>query len=147
MESKRGLSEVVSTVMIIALVLVIMGIVWVVVQNLVSNSQEDIEIGLSKVNLEIDPSATLIEGGTLFVKVNRGVGKGNLTGIQFIFFDGIDEQVIKEETEISELGGKRFPFTFDSLDEVKRISIAPVFKTSSGKEVIGRIQDTYEFQN
>lgn len=145
MKSRRGLSEAVSTVMIIALVLVVMGIVWVVVQNLVSNSQEDIEIGLSKVSLEIDKSSIIVDEGTYYIKINRGVGKGSLTGVEFIISDGSNEEIIKKEVEITELGGKRIDIT-PTLNPITKISIAPIFKTSSGKEVIGRIQDTYEFE-
>lgn len=143
MKSKKGLSEAVSTVMVIALVLVVVGIVWVVVQNLVSNSQEDIEIGLSKVSLNIDKSATSVEGDTISIKVNRNIGKGNLTGIEFILSTDSNEEVIKEDTEMKELEGEKF--VLNSPNKIKKVSIAPIFKTSSGREVIGKIQDTYEF--
>ena len=50
MESKKGLSAVVTTLIIILLVLVAVGIIWVVVQNIVTEGAESISLELFTVD-------------------------------------------------------------------------------------------------
>ena len=50
---KKGLSTVVTTMIIIALSLAAIAMVWVVVNNLISNSSEKIDLGRTTVGLEI----------------------------------------------------------------------------------------------
>ena len=144
--NKRGLSTVVTTLIIILLVFVAIGIVWVVVRNVISQGVEQISLGkftidLKIKNVDIDNSSNNV---TLTVKRNPGIGE--ITGIKFIFSDGAESETITEDINLKELASKRFDFHLNNLnvDKLKKISIVPIFKSKSGKEIMGEIVDVYE---
>ncbi len=67
--NKRGLSGVVTSLILILLVLVAVGIVWVVVKNIISEGSEQVSLGMFTVDLEIK-NVKVNEGG-VDVKVER----------------------------------------------------------------------------
>ncbi len=82
--------------------------------------------------------------GNLLVTVSRGTGQGDLTGVDFVFSDGKNSQVIKKSVSIQELGSQTFTFTpsdLGSITFVKQIDLAPVL-SSGGTEQIGSKVDS-----
>jgi len=123
-------------ILMIVFTLVAVGIVWVVIQNIISESAEDITLeGLS---LNVEVQSAKVENGNMTVNVKRNVGKGNLTGILFVFFDGKNSESKQIEISLKELEGMTFTFDLDELNvsEIKTVSVAPIFLSGSGKEVI-----------
>ena len=72
MSNKGGVSEVVTTVIMVALAIVAIGVVWVVIQNILSEQGEQIEAGLSRVSLNIESVNVLVdaEGKKSYEKAN-----------------------------------------------------------------------------
>jgi len=144
MENKRGMSTVVTTLIIILLAIVAIGVVWVVIKNIISQGQEEISLAGITINLKILKAS--ISGDTLYVTVHRNAGEGTLTGINFVISDGNNSQVVKRSTNLPALGTQTFTFSISNelstLGEIKTISIAPVYETSSGKEITGEIADS-----
>ena len=141
--NKKGLSTVVTTLIIILLVFVAIGIVWVVVKNIITNSAEQISLGGLTINLEIKDVKINLD--TIEINVKRNPGEGELSGIKFLVSDGVGTQVFEEETNMQELGERRFTLNYAGL--VKEVSIAPILKSKSGKEIIGREIDKKVFSN
>ena len=141
--NKRGLSTVVTTLIIILLVFVAIGIVWVVVRNVISQGVEQISLGGLTINLEIKDVKINLD--TIEINVKRNPGEGELSGIKFLVSDGVGTQVFEEETNMQELGERRFTLNYAGL--VKEVSIAPILKSKSGKEIIGREIDKKVFSN
>ncbi|MFH1801642.1 MAG: hypothetical protein ABH804_02295 [archaeon] len=137
---KRGLSEVIITLLLIGLALIAIGIVWFIVQSLISKSAEDISLEGFKISLKI--KSVGINGNNMSVRIGRGSGSGNLYGIKFLIYEEGDTQS-SEQTGISlgELETRTFYITFTGQPE--KISIAPIYITESGKKVLGNIVDTY----
>ncbi len=147
--NKRGLSGVVTSLILILLVLVAVGIVWVVVKNIISEGSEQVSLGMFTVDLEIK-NVKVNDDGSVDVKVERKVGQGELTGIKFIISDGTNSQVIEKDTNLQELGVSTFPISQSGLGDiafVKEVSIAPILELDSGKEKIGNVADKFEFSN
>ena len=142
--NKRGISEIITTVVMVALALVAIGVVWVVISNILEQSKEDISSGLSRVALDIESVALSDDKKSLNVKIERDVGKGDLSKIKFLLSDG--ETTISEEqtTTMQELDKNTFPVSLKELVYVKDVSVAPVLKTESGKEKLMDITDKYE---
>ncbi len=143
MENKRALSGVVTTLIIILLVIVAAGIVWAVVENMLSEGTEEISLGKFTINFEIE-KVTVAEN-SVDVKVKRNPGEGEISGINFIISDGVNSEVIEKPTTIQQLGEQTFTLDYSGL--VKEISIVPVFKSESGKEQVGNEVDKFEFSN
>lgn len=142
MHNKRGMSEVVTTLIIILLVIVSIGIVWVVVKNILDKGKD--EITLTGLTLDLEITKAVVEDEILSVTVKRNPGEGDLIGINFVISDGDNSVVVTRDTTLSELGVQTFTFTLSTLavGEITSISIAPIFETSSGKEITGEIHDT-----
>ena len=145
--NKRGLSNVIVTLIIIVISLIAVGLVWVVVQNLIEGETDEISLGFVNVDLEI--KEVKVQGNNTEVKVKRKVGEGEISGLKFIVIDGVNTKVIdKKNVNLSQLEEKTFILTSAELGNIvviKEISVAPVFKLGSGEEKIGNVVDKMEF--
>jgi len=144
---KKGLSMVITTLIMVLLVLVAIGIVWVVIKNMISESVDEVSLGKITIDLKIENVD--IKEGNIRINVKRNAGTGNLTGIKFIISDGTNIEVIEKNTSMKELGEKKFVFLseeFEKIDisNIEKVSIAPILKLESGKESVGNVIDSYE---
>ena len=72
--NSRGLSAVVTTLIIILLVIVALGIIWVVVKNILNKESE--EIALTSLTFDLEVTKAVVEEGILSVTVERDIGEG-----------------------------------------------------------------------
>lgn len=138
---KRGLSKVVTTLIIILLVLVAIGILWASIKNIISRGTDKSALGKLSVDLVIKDVG--IGSGNVNVRVRRNPGNGELSGVKFFVSDGIDTEEFEEPTTIGEFGEETFTLDYDGL--VREVSIAPILESESGKEFIGNEADSQEF--
>ena len=145
LKNQKGLSAIVSTLIIILIVLVAAGIIWVVVKGIVQEGAEGIELGKFTLDLEIK-RAQIENGDVTVVVVRRNPGEGNYVGMNFIFSDGTDSEIIREDTILEELEEQTFTFTLTEIStaNLETISVAPIFELSSGKESAGDVADSFE---
>jgi len=143
--SKKGLSNIVATLLIILLVIVAAGIIWVVIRNVVQEGSESIELGKFTLDLQIE-RAQIQDGDVTVVVVRRNPGKGDFIGMNFIFYDGENTEIIREDTILKETEVRSFTFTLTqiSTSNLKTISIAPIFRLSSGKESVGDVTGIFD---
>ena len=150
-KNRRGLSAVVTTLIIILLALVAIGTLWAVVGSLISEGTGD--IGLEQFTLDLSIKNAYIDTADLDnikVRVRRNVGSGEITGIRFIFFNGVDSIAVSKETSLTELGEQTFSFTpieLEDINEGDSVSIAPLFESGSGKEKTGAVTDTEQIRS
>ena len=91
--SKKGMSDVVTTLIIILLVIAAIGIIWVVVRPFISGGTEqfDIKSGCLNVNLQIVKaicnSSTNLTNCTVTVKRADSGKEFNISGVYLIFTD------------------------------------------------------------
>ncbi len=143
MQDKRGLSAIVATLILILLVLVAAGIIWVVIRNIIAEGAEGIELG--RFTLDLSIKSAYIDDPNVKVNVRRSSGEGDLVGVRFVFFNGTDSISVDRKTPLVQTQEKLF--SFDSVEVgniyvLQEVSIAPIYKLSSGKERIGEITDT-----
>ena len=143
MNSKKGLSTIVVTLILIVLSLVAVGVVWVVVSNLLNTGtqQASFQFGTLFLNLKIDKVLT-DSSGNLLVTVSRGTGQGDLREIDFIVSDGKNSQVVKKTTTLSELGTSTFTLTpadLTGLSTVFEVDIAPVINSGGSNQVGSKV--------
>jgi hypothetical protein len=140
--NKRGLSTVITTLIIVLLVLIAVGIVWVVIRNIIEQGTEDIDLGKFTINLQVKQVS--VNPANIGVTVKRNPGKGELTGIKFLVSDGVQTQEFEETTTMGELVEQTFTLNYAGL--VKEVSIAPILETDSGNEILGNVIDKETFQ-
>ncbi len=144
LKNKKGLSTIVVVLIIISLALVMVGVLWKVVKNI---TQESSEIELGEVTLDLDIKNVKIEDGNVTIVVLRkNSDEGEFVGINFIFSDGSDSEIIRENCSLQELEEKTFTFTLTKIktSSLKSVSVAPIYIKSSGKEFIGNIADSFD---
>jgi len=145
----RGLSTVVTTLMIILFSLVAIGVVWVVVKNLIGNATTEISFDRFSLNLGISDAYIDNTASQVNVAVRRSAGQGNLTGIYFIFHNGTSSTSVKRIINLKELEERTFTFNsaeVGGISNVQLVSVSPI-STNAGSEVILGITDTAEISS
>jgi len=94
--NKRGLSQVVTTVIIILLVLAAIAIIWSFVRPVIESSSQQISADCSTIDLEV---ASCTTDGTSYV-IKRNVGQGDLIGYKVISKDGFVTDVKNKLNEL-----------------------------------------------
>lgn len=145
--SKRALSTVVTTLILILLVLVAIGIIWVVVSNLIEAGADQIDIGRITVDLEIQSVEYTATG--VDTTIERNMGAGELAGIKIIYegADGespVTQELTTADAQLQEGGTGTFDFDFTTggLSYISKVSVAPIFETQSGSTSTGNVVDS-----
>ena len=152
MENKRGLSEVITTLIIILLVIAAIGIIWAVVNPFIRESSE--EISLAKFTLDLSIKQASVDTGTetVSVGVKRGQGEGDLVGLKFVMWDGSNSVVAEKSSTLAQQEMETYYITASDIEDgwglvvpsgIIEVSVAPVYATTSGTAVTGEIADTY----
>jgi flagellin-like protein len=148
MFNKRGISNIIATLLLVLLAIVLIGILWVIIRNLVSSSSQGISLGGLTLDLKIQQATKA--SNNLSVVVQRQPGTGNLVGINFVVSDGSTDEVIKQNASLDIYQGRDFilfPQQINAASAVT-ISVAPIYVSENGgAQQIGRITDTYTFGN
>jgi len=110
MESKRGLSAIVATLLIILLTLIAVGIIWTVVRNFVESGSEDVDINARCLGIDVRPieSVGVIgESGNYSITLERKSGGGEIDGVVINIFNSTESSgVIDFGTALTELDSK-----------------------------------------
>jgi len=148
LESKKGLSEIVATLLIILLVIIAIGIIWGVLRNVISSGSE--EISFSGLTLDLGITRASVVEGVTTISVRRKTGTGDVAGLRFIFFDGENSQSVDKTTSLLQGEEKTFTITSEEITGVENgwtVSVAPIYLTNSGAEVTGEITHTVTLGN
>lgn len=142
---KKGLSAVVGTILIILLVIVAVGIIWAVASGLFKGGAEELSTGFL---IDMDIKSATIDGSIVSISVKRNVGAGTLSGIKFVFSDGESTKGEEKTTSMDELDQESFSFDIVDLGipDAYDVSIAPIYKSESGEDILRNIVDRAEFR-
>ena len=144
--NKRGLSDVVTTVIIIALALVAVAVVWVVVQNLISSNSSQIQSSENFLKLKMNIESVQNNSGKLFVLVKRDVGDGNFNAMKFVvIYQNQSSESFVQSASIDQLGLKGFLLnTSGSIEAVSKVEAYPTLIDSTGKQIVSTIYSSFE---
>ncbi len=146
MVSKKGLSDIVTNVLIILLVLVAIGIVWAFVRpSLDSISGVEGASNLYSVVLSIDAQSVVVNSAqsTVTLKVGRNENSASLAGIEVILADASGAQrAIRNRTAIGPLESRTIVVSYagTGLGVPTSVSVAPVIGLN-GEERVGSVTD------
>lgn len=133
-DDKRALSEVVTIMVVVVLALVAILIVWVVVQNLLSESEGQTSLEKLTIDLKIEKVKVDDVNNKLEVTVERKPGLGDLDKILFVVSDGQNSETFEKDSSISALEKETFILDITlNMANLKEISIAPVLKNAKGE--------------
>ena len=146
-KNKRGLSGVIASLLLIILVLIAIGAIWLVVNNLISKGVEDIDTGKITVYMKIESASVNSSGVNVIVK--REIGAGSPIGISFILVDNAgNSEIIENYAALDENEQKVFVVQPQelALAEISSVSIAPIFGKGTTKESVGAITDDVDVE-
>ncbi len=135
---KKGLSTIVSSVLIILLVIVAIGIVWAVLRPSILKSSEEIDSGLLTVNMKIEKAT--ISGNLANVKILRQAGQGRVDKIRVVISNETSSEV-RSVSGLQEMESRVYSIE-TSINNVSSISIAPIL-IKDGEEKTGLRADDY----
>ncbi len=103
--NKRGLGNVVATILIVLLVIIGVAILWRSIRPLISSAGNRVQPDCFTVELDITGCVYSSGGQSAVVSVRRGVGKGDVKAVKFVFSFASGDPLITSEvaTNIDEL--------------------------------------------
>jgi len=143
--SKKGLSTIIVTLILILISLVAIGVFWVVIQNLIDGNTEN--IGLDKLTLSAEIKGVNIDNSSnnVTLAIKRNVGEGDLVGMKFVFYNDSSTEIIAQDFELEQLVERKFVLHLAmNVSTLTKISIVPLFRSSQGEENVGNIADSYD---
>jgi len=147
---KRGLSDVVTTVLLILLVLAAVIIVWAFVRVFILDNSAKIDTGVFNVGFSIPSKNVVItEDNNITFKLTRSAGEAELEAVNVIIEDNEGNRVVKRiDGSINELGSKTINIKLyeHNLTSIKRIAVAPIVLNKDGNEIIGNEAVSYKIK-
>jgi len=143
--SKKGLSTIIVTLILILISLVAIGVFWVVIQNLIDGNTEN--VGLDKLTLSAEIKGVNIDNSSnnVTLAIKRNVGEGDLVGMKFVFYNDSSTEIIAQDFELEQLVERKFVLHLVmNVSTLTKISIVPLFRSSKGEENVGNIADSYD---
>jgi len=141
-KNKKGLSAVITNLLIIMLVIVAVAIIWVVIQNVIEEGASD--VSMKELNIDLTIQSVDFSSDIISVKVMNS-GQGPVTGVIFIIATEEDSQRIERKVNINSKQTITFDLPYNkNMSEVEKISVAPFYETEDNEYTEGRIVDEYE---
>ena len=159
MQNKKGLSTVVTTLIIILLVLVAVGIIWGVVNNLLSKSEGTIESSTKCLDLDVRAIKVLNvsamngdEPVNYSITLHRkGIGDNEYVYAKLVIFSAIDNSPVKDFVSgdgtllglspLDTLTG----YLNDTVANATKIEVTPYYLDENGIEKICSGTNTFNF--
>lgn len=143
---KRGLSTIVVTLILILISLISVGVIWVVVRNLIQTGTEGISLGQFSLSAKIMGVSIDNSSNNISLIVKRNAGKGDLIGMNFVFSNGTNTEVITRDISLKELEQMKFYFHLNfSVDEIVTVALIPLIG-SGENQILGNVLETYNFK-
>ncbi len=141
---RRGISEVVTTLLFVLIALGAVLLVWNLVRGIITQSSEDIDVTQFNLKYELPGKSVYVNAPQEKVSflVKRDAGSGETYGFNVILEDESGQSKnFPSDVVVSELESKiiNIDYSGSELGKIAKVSIAPILKTASGKEKIGNI--------
>ena len=136
MKSKKAISGVVVTILIVLLAIVAVTILWYALKPTIEKSAGEIGEKQSCLYLDLTIQEAKYESGSMTIKVHRDVGEASLQELKFLI-DGEAKDASPDET-IDELGTKTY--TISVTEKPSKIEVAGVLEG----DILCSISDSVE---
>lgn len=145
---KKGMSAIITTVILVALSMVAILIVWGVISNILASGEKDTQASYNFLKLRMDVVSVENNSGNLIVNVERGVGAGMFNELSFIvtYLNG-ETEIVKKPAVISEPGVGKFVLDLSrGFENVSSVAIVPIYTASDGETSMGNVLDEFEIR-
>ena len=138
-KNKKAFSPVITTLIIISVSLLSIGFVWIVVKNIVQDGAENVSLNKLVLSAKIEKISINNTSNDVKLTLKRNSEIGRVTGVKFIFSDGMNTEIIEMDASLKELERKDFEIHLEelSVSDLEAVSAALVSESDSGNEIIG----------
>lgn len=143
MNDKRGLSQVITILIAIVLVLVAVGIIWAVLSGQFSSVSREIRLGKLTTVLDVVEESVFFnqEDKILSFALTRKPGGEDVIGFKVVIEGTLNEvtasYVYESDDSFDELETKNYEIYLDGkLDTIYKFSVIPTFEAETSEEVI-----------
>ena len=138
---KRGLSAVVTTLIIILLVLVAVGGIWIVVNNFIQQGTKTITLSQKCLAVNFDLSAAIVsvdatDPDTYEITLKRNVGGDPISGVKINLFNSTNDNsgVLNFGVPMNEFDTKTQSLVDTGVENANRMEYTAFFTDASGAE-------------
>jgi hypothetical protein len=145
---KRGISDIIVSMIMIVIVLGAITIVWFLIRGFVGTGSEQINTGTQCLEVDIAPISLACAGSsnaTCDVTVSRGAGGKEIGGIKLVFANstGTKNYVHDSSGNINVLETKTVSGVNTTIANANKVDVVVYFKDDSGKEQLCTTKTTY----
>lgn len=150
MENKKAMSDVVTTLIIILLAIVAIGIIWMVVKNILEGSAEQVDLGSKCKDVELQATKlenTTDDGTSYKLTISRTGAGEEIGGVKVVFFnDTANSEVLDFGEVISPLETATKTLTLTSkVIGANKVEMTAFFVSDLGEEQLCSTTATKEF--
>lgn len=149
-KNKRGLSTIVVTVIMIALVLVAIGVVWGVLNNVIGKGAKGVELSAKCLNIDVSATSVSCSGGPLSCTAQlerTGSGTDAIAGVKLVFKNSTQSAsgVLTEAGNIEVLAGKTLSLSPTGITDPNKVEITVYFEDTAGNPQYCPQPSSFEF--
>jgi len=147
--NKRGLDAVVTTLLIILLVLVAIGIIWVVVRNVVQQGSEQIDISARCISVDLQAVSVAPvsnQSGNYSVTLRRGAGGDAIGGVKVTLFnDTVNSGVLEFGDALDVLETSTQVVATPGVTAANKLEYTAYFVDASGNDQVCSQTGSFNF--
>ncbi len=147
--NKKGVSTIIITVLLVALVLAAVGIVWAVINNLIGKSTRETEIAGKCIGVDVRAKSVACSGEVCNITLERtGTSDDEIGGVKLVFKDsaaGNSSGIIDISGNIEKLVGKTQRNIDTNLTAPDSVEVTVYFIDEAGKERLCQSSSPFEF--
>jgi len=147
MKDKRGMSQIITTVIIVVLVLVAIGIVWAVIANIIDAGSDDVALGTSCLGIQIKATRVVNTSATgdYDITLKRLAGGNSIGGVKILIKNDTDSALLDFGEALNELEEKRKPLSSTGILNANKVEVTVFILDASGNEKICQGTTSYSF--
>ena len=140
---RGGLSEVVTSVIMILLVIIAIAIIWVVVASLLNKSSSQVSTTQFTNGVKITKAEISLTEAK--ITVERTAGSANLTALKFVFSNGGNTYTYENNTpQLSELGSNVYVIPLQNgISQNAEVKVYPVYGSTIGTQASSKLNPNY----
>ena len=145
---KKGVSDIIVSMIMIIIVLGAITIVWLLIRGFIGSGAEQISTGTECLEVDIKPTALDCVGSgnsTCDITVSRGTGGNKIGGLKLVFTNSTATKNYIHDVpgDINILETKTVPGVATGIENANNVDVVVYFKDASGKEQLCSTKTSY----
>lgn len=133
-KDRKGLSLILSLLMVLLLIFVAIGIFWFATRNVLEEGTEQLALGSKCLEIDVKPTAMVCSGGVCNITYTRSAGGDEIGGIKLVVSDGTQSNTTDIPGNMNPLDTTTEYEFATGLTTPTSVEVAVYFTGSSGEQ-------------